>query len=197
WAEPLKAKSGNEATKAIAKITRDDGRYPKNLHIDRGKEFYNSDVQKLLEKHNINYYSTYSAIKASVVERFNRTLKNNMLLTIYNRVNIATSAQYKVDDSVCVSKFKTVFDKGYTPNWSTEVFKIIKVQQINPVTHLLEDSRGESIAGGFYEYELHSVANPDVYLVEKVLCKRGNEVYVKWLGFDNSHNSWIHKGKVL
>ena len=48
--EPLKAKSGNEATKAIAKITRDDGRYLKNLHIDRGKEFYNSDVQKLLMK---------------------------------------------------------------------------------------------------------------------------------------------------
>jgi len=95
--------------------------------------------------------------------------------------------QYKVDDSVRVSKFKTVFDKDYMPNWITEVFKIIAV------TYLLEDSWGESIAGGFYEYELHCVANPDVHFVEKVLCKRGNEVYVKWLGFDNSHNSWYIK----
>ncbi|XP_018368247.1 PREDICTED: uncharacterized protein LOC108764477 [Trachymyrmex cornetzi] len=39
----------------------------------------------------------------------------------------------------------------YTPNWTTEVFKIIKVQQTNPVTYLLEDFREETIAGGFYE----------------------------------------------
>jgi len=56
------------------------------------------------------------------------------LLTVYNRVKIAAPAQYKVGDSVRVSKFKTVFDKDYTPNWSTEVFKIIKVQQTNSVT---------------------------------------------------------------
>jgi len=35
------------------------------------------------------------------------------------------------------------------------------------------------IAEGFYEYELHSVANSDVHLVEKMLRKRKNEVYVK------------------
>ena len=56
------------------------------------------------------------------------------LVTVYNRVKIAALARYKIGDSVRVSKFKTVFDKGYTPNWSTEVFKIIKVQQTNSVT---------------------------------------------------------------
>ncbi|KYN16160.1 hypothetical protein ALC57_11592, partial [Trachymyrmex cornetzi] len=124
-------------------------------------------------------------------------IADRLLVTVYNRVKIAAPARYKVGDSVRVSKFKTVFDKGYTPNWTAEVFKIIEVQQTNPVTYLLQDSRGEPIAGGFYEYELHSVANPDVHLVEKVLRKRGNEVYVKWLGFDNSYNSWIHKDNVL
>jgi len=34
-----------------------------------------------------------------------------------------------------VSKFKTMFEKGYTPNWTTEVFKITKVQKTNPVTY--------------------------------------------------------------
>jgi len=243
WAVPLKTKSGDETAKAIAKIIRDDERCPKNLQTDKGKEFYNANVQKLLKKHNINHYSTYSIMKASVVERFNRTLKNDMwkqfthngnyrwldslqrlvseynarkhrtigmrpvdvtpaiadklLTTVYSRVKIAAPARFKVGDSVRVSKFKTIFEKGYTPNWSTEVFRIVKVQQTNPMTYLLEDSRGKPVAGGFYEYELHRVANPDVYLVEKVLRKRGNEVYVKWLGFDNSHNSWIHKDNVL
>ena len=58
------------------------------------------------------------------------------------------------------------------------MLKIIKIQQTDPVTYLLEDCCGGPIAGGFYEYELHS-ADPDVYLFEKVLRKRGNEVYVK------------------
>jgi len=41
------------------------------------KEFYNADVQKILKKHDVNHYSTYSTLKASV-EWFNRTLKNDM-----------------------------------------------------------------------------------------------------------------------
>jgi len=53
------------------------------------------------------------------------------------------------------------------------VFKITKVQKTNAVTYLLEVSCGKPIAGGFYEYKLHRVANPDVYLVEKMLHKRG------------------------
>ncbi|KYN32552.1 hypothetical protein ALC56_13033, partial [Trachymyrmex septentrionalis] len=46
-AEPFKVKNWNEVTKAIAKIIREDRRCLKNLHTDRGKEFYNSDMQKL------------------------------------------------------------------------------------------------------------------------------------------------------
>ena len=217
WAVPLKSKSGNEMSETIAKLVRDSERCPKNFQTDRGKEFYNACVQKVLKKHDINHYSTYSIMKASVVERFNRTLKNNMwkmftlngnykwidalprlvaeynarkhrtigmrpidvtpaitdklLKTVYSSVKIAAPAKFKVGDQVRVSKYKTIFEKGYTPNWTTEVFKIIKVQKTNPVTYLLEDVRGNAVAGGFYEYELLRVAYPDVYLVEKVLPK--------------------------
>jgi len=69
-----------------------------------------------------------------------------LLTTVYNRVKIAGPAKFKVGDSVRVSKYKTIFEKGYTPNWTTEVFKIVKVQRTNPVTYLLEDYRGKSIA---------------------------------------------------
>jgi len=74
------------------------------------------------------------------------------------------------------------------------VFKIVEVQRTNPVTYLLEDYRGKSIAGAFYEYELHRA---NLYLVEKVLRRRGNKVYVKWLEFDGSHNSWIRKNNTI
>jgi len=85
-----------------------------------------------------------------------------------------------------VSKYK-VFEKGYTPNWTTEVFKIVKVQRTNPVIYLLENYRGKSIAGASYEYKLHRATHPDIYFVKKILRRRENEVY--WLGFDKSHNS--------
>ena len=78
WAVPLKSKGGSETANAIAEIVRESRRCPKNLQTDMGKEFYNADVQKILKKHNVNHYSTYSTLKASVVERFNRTLKNDM-----------------------------------------------------------------------------------------------------------------------
>ncbi|KAL6416557.1 hypothetical protein ACFW04_013364 [Cataglyphis niger] len=67
----------------------------------------------------------------------------------------------------------------------------------NSVTYILKDPRGNFVAGGFYEYELHRVVNPDVHLVKKVIYKKGDEIYVKWSGFDAIHNSWIHKNNIL
>ena len=78
WAAPLKSKSGRETADVIAKIIQKSGRCPRNLQTDMGKEFYNVDVQKVLKKHDINHYSTYSVMKASIVERWNRTLKEKM-----------------------------------------------------------------------------------------------------------------------
>ncbi|KAL6445443.1 hypothetical protein ACFW04_000785 [Cataglyphis niger] len=78
WAVPLKSKGGSEMADAIAEIIRDSKRCPRNMQTDMGKEFYNTAVQRLMKKHDINHYSTYSVLKASVVKRFNSTLKNNM-----------------------------------------------------------------------------------------------------------------------
>jgi len=120
-----------------------------------------------------------------------------LLATVYSAIKIAGPAKFKIGDSVRVSKYKTVFEKGYTLNWTTEVFMIVKVQRTNPVTYLLEDYLEKSITGAFYEYELHRATHSDIYLVEKVLRRRGNEIYIKWLGFDGSHNSWIHEDNAL
>ncbi|XP_053987956.1 uncharacterized protein LOC128881193 [Hylaeus volcanicus] len=117
--------------------------------------------------------------------------------TVYNHVKIAAPARFRVGDTVRVSKFKTIFEKGYTPNWGTEIFTIAEVQKTNPATYLLKDVYGKPIAGGFYEHELQRVADADVYLVKKVLRRKGNKVYVKWLGLNSAHNSWINKDNVL
>jgi len=59
WIISLKIESGNDIATVIAKIIRDDERCPKNLQTDRGKEFYNANVQKLLKKHGIKLFDIF------------------------------------------------------------------------------------------------------------------------------------------
>lgn len=107
-------------------------------------------------------------------------------------------ANFRVGDYVRISKYRTVFEKGYTPNWTTEIFRIRKVQyHTDPITYLLDDYQNQEIKGCVYAEELQLVAHPDVYLIEKILRKRKGQVYVKWLGFKPEHNSWIPEKNVL
>lgn len=84
-----------------------------------------------------------------------------------------------------------MFKKRYTPNWSTEVFKSIKVHISNPATYILEDMKGQPIKGDSIRARVTITVNADVYLVEKVLLQKGNNLKVRWLGFEQYHNSWI------
>ena len=56
------------------------------------------------------------------------------------------------------------------------MFMVVKMQRTNPVTYLLEDYRGKSVVGAFYEHELHRATHPDVYFMEKVLQEGKQEV---------------------
>lgn len=108
------------------------------------------------------------------------------------------NAAFKVGDHVRLSKYRMLFDKAYTPNWTTEIFKIRKVQyHTNPITYLLSDYQDNDIKGSVYAEELQSVKHPNVYLVEKIIRKRNGQAYVKWLGFGSEHNSWIPEKDIL
>lgn len=240
WVVATRTKSGKDVTNAMDSVLA-KGRVPRKLHVDRGKEFYNNEFKALLQRYGISMYSTFSNMKASICERFNRTLKGKMwkqftlrgsykwidivedlvlaynntkhrtigmkpndvtvrneksiLLHIYGKfqVNRTRKIKFKVGDKVRISKYKHVFEKGYTPNWTTEIFTISQVVNTDPVMYKLKDYQDQPIEGGFYQEELTSVKYPNTYLVEKVVRKRGNKLLVKWLGFDNSHNSWINE----
>ena len=77
WIVPLKDKKAETVTLAFTKIFK-EGRIPKFLWTDKGSEFYNRHMKALLDKHNIKLYSTENEEKSSVVERWNRTMKNRM-----------------------------------------------------------------------------------------------------------------------
>ena len=62
--------------------------------------------------------------------------------------------RFKVGDRVGISKFKNIFAKGYTPNWSTEIFIVNKINDTVPYTYNLKDLNDEEIIGSFYDREL-------------------------------------------
>jgi L-rhamnose mutarotase len=78
YAEPVKQKTGEDVTLAFEKILQRSGHTPKNLQTDAGKEFFNTKFQSLMKQYGIHHYHTYSDKKASIVERWNRTLKTRM-----------------------------------------------------------------------------------------------------------------------
>ena len=77
WAFPIKSKKGIEIVQILKKIlSSKEGKKFRYLHTDRGSEFYNVNVKKFLKEKKIKHFSTYNdEMKASIIERFNRTLK--------------------------------------------------------------------------------------------------------------------------
>ena len=63
-------------------------------------------------------------------------------------------SRFKVGDRVKISKFKNIFAKGYTPNWSREIFIVNKINDTVPYTYNIKDLNDEEIIGSFYDREL-------------------------------------------
>ena len=77
-------------------------------------------------------------------------------------------------------------------NWSEEVFVISKIKNTVPWTFVINDLNGEEIIGAFCEKELQNT-NQKEFRIEKVIQRKGDKLYVKWKGYNNSINNWIDK----
>lgn len=135
----------------------------------------------------------YNNSKHRTIGMTPKQAEKNPKLVVFKQQKIKDKKiKFKVGDKVRISVQKGVFTKGYLPNWSTEIFKIIKVNKTIPPTYMLEDYSGKPIAGCFYTEEISKTDHPNDYLVEKIIRKKGKQAFVKWYGFDTTHNSWIN-----
>ena len=101
--------------------------------------------------------------------KYNEKVIQNDIYSIHDKT--IYKSKFMVEDRVRISKYKrTLFDKGYTPNWSEEVFVIVGIQQTNPTTYMIKDYNNEIIEGSFYENESQK-ANQDFYRIDKVIKK--------------------------
>ena len=91
-------------------------------------------------------YNTYNrTIKMKPVN-----VKDNTYIDFEKEVN-DNDLEVRVSDLVRISKYKNIFAKGYTQNWSEEVFIIKKVNNTVPWPYVINDLNGEEIIRTFYE----------------------------------------------
>ena len=151
----------------------------KNVYIDK--------LDDIVNEYNNTYHTT---IKIKPID-----VKDNTYINADKDTN-DNGPKFKVGDRVKISKYKNVFAKGYTPNWSEEIFVIKKVKNTVPWTYAINDLNGEEIMGTFYEKELQMMSQEE-FRIEKVIKRKGDKMYVKWKGYDNSFNSWIDKASLV
>ena len=147
----------------------------KNVYIDK--------LDDIVNEYNNTYHRT---IKMKPID-----VKDNTYINIDEEVN-DNDPKFKVGDHVRISKYKNIFAKDYTPNWSEEVFVIKEIKNTVPWTYVVNDLNNKQVTGTFYENELQRT-NQEEFRIEKVIKKKGDKLYVKWKGYDNSFNSWIDK----
>ena len=64
------------------------------------------------------------------------------------------------------------------------------------INNVINDLNGEEITGTFYEKELQKTSQEE-FKIERVIKRKGDKIYVKWKGYDNSFNSWIDKASLV
>ena len=118
-------------------------------------------------------------------------------LAEYNEESNEKGPKFKIGDHVRISKYKNIFAKGYNLSWSEEVFVIKKKKTTVPWTYVISDLNKEEIIGSFYQKKKLHKTNQKEFRIEKVIKRKGNKLYVKWKGYNNSFNSSIDKKDLI
>ena len=124
------------------------------------ERFIRTLKNKLYKHMTANGQNVYYHVLDDVVNEYNNTKHNTIKMKpievgdnerVYIDEHNEKDSRFKAVDRVRISKFKNIFAKGYTPNWSTEIFIINKINDTVPYTYNLKDLNGEEIIHSFYD----------------------------------------------
>ena len=160
-------------------------------------------LPKILKEYNNR---KHTSIKMTPVEASLKKNEDQVFTNLYegergeSRTNLdegrASRPKFSVGDRVRITKFKRkVFDKGFTPNWTEEIFVVDEIKYTDPITYKLKDLLGEEIKGTFYEQEMMK-AKQEIFRIEKVIRKSKGKALVKWSGYPEKFNSWVDESEL-
>ena len=135
--------------------------------VSISKSVYTDALDAIVNEYNNTYYRT---IKMKPVEVKYNTYIDSMELHSSKEIN-DKDPKFKVADQVRTFKHKNIFAKGYTENWSDNVFVIKKVKNTVPWTSIINELNGNEIIGTFDEKELQKT-NQQVFRIEKVIKRK-------------------------
>ena len=191
--------------------------------------FRNSQKAQIVERFNqtilhrlyryFTYANTYRYIEVlpNIIDAYNRSFhrsiktapimvtknnQNQIWQTLYGDIvyENVEEPKFKVGDTVRLAKLLNTFAKGYSQQWTEELFTVSKVHHTFPPVYSVKDYKNEEIDGRFYAQELQKVGEKEEFIIEKVIGERKvgrrKELLVKWLGYDNSYNSYIPASSV-
>ena len=148
--------------------------------------------------------NVYFDVLDDIVSKYNNTVHRSIKMkpidvtsdsyAKYNEDSNVTKPKFKTGDHVRSSKYKNIFAKGFTQNWSEDVFVVSKIKDKVPWTYVITDLNGEI----FYEKKIFfcKKTNQKEFRLENVLKRKGDTLYVRWKVYDNSFNSWIDKSNL-
>ena len=149
-------------------------------------------LPKIISAYNHAYHSTLQMAPIDVSKENEAKLWWHMYGDAFRR----GKPQYKEGDTVRIRIEKGIFQKGYEPSFSEALYTVAKVLQTNPPTYRLKDYRGDLLDRLFYDKEMSLFTDKSgMYYIEKILDTQTvghrKRYYVKWLGYDQSYNSWV------
>jgi len=182
----------------------------KSSVVERWNRTMKEKVFKYLTANNTNKYidvlddfvekynnTRHSSIKMTPVEASKKENEERVYRNLYQEFERRPiHAKFKTGDKVRILKKKGLFEKGFTPNWTEEVFTVSKIQRTNPVTYKITDYNGEEIQGTFYEQELQKTSQ-EVFRIENIVKKGKTRSLVKWKSYPESFDSWVDNKELI
>ena len=149
------------------------------------------DVLGVLEDQYNN--TIHSSIKMTPKEASSKENENKVWRNLYPEFGGKTLApKFSIGDHVRITKKRNHLIKNTLKDGRRRFSKFQKFQFIIPVTYKITHYNGEEIQGSFYEQELQK-SKQDIFRIEKIIKQQGNKSLVKYLGYNNSFNSWVDK----
>ena len=127
------------------------------------KRFIRTLKNKLYKHMTAAGKNVYYDVLDDIVNEYNNTKHNTIKMKqkdvgdnkrVFIDEHNEKDSRFKVGDRVRISKFKNIFAKGYTPNWSKEIFIVDKINDTVPYTYNIKDLNDEEIIGSSYDREL-------------------------------------------
>jgi len=172
------------------------------LIFSRNDKMYIDNLQDIVQAYNTSTHSTTGMAPSDMTFANQEDVWSRKRERDTSHLNRRKRPTLSPGDHVLISMARSSFERGFTPNWSTEVFVVDKVlENENPVVYTLVDLNGEAVTGTFYALELQRVTLPEEFKIEEVLRRRRRrgrtQLFVKWMGYPSSFNSWIDESDLV